>query len=100
MACNDFEMQIRIAEAELHIYALLESLDRRGNAAESERAHLDRVIDSGLDSLRGFGAATEAFGTRGFKVYSPRRTMKYLIAQWRWDRKVKAKKAQLQGERT
>jgi hypothetical protein len=97
MACNDFEMQIRIAEAELHIYALLQSLDPRPAGAESQRARLDRIISDGLSSLQGFAAATEAFGERGFAVYSPRRGLKYRIANWRWDRKVKAEeKAQLQ----
>jgi hypothetical protein len=91
MNCNDFTMQIRIAEAEMHIACLLESIDpRRQVDTESERDRLDRIIQDGLKSLEGFGTATEAFLALGFDKYSPRRGLRYRISKWRWDRSVNA----------
>lgn len=93
LACNDFELQVRLAEAESHVGALLDALDRPARGNESERDRLDRMVSVGLASLKGFNLATEALANRGFALYSPRRGVRYRIAQWRWDRAVKAEVA-------
>ena len=79
MACNDFEFQVRIAEAESHIAALLDSIQRPARGIESERDRLDRIIADGLTATQGFGMATEAFVKHGFEVYSHRRSARYRI---------------------
>lgn len=91
MACNDFAMQIRIAEAESHIYALLEVVDRPAKANETAHETQDRLgllIEDGLTTLKGFSTATEGFVSRGFELYSPRRGLRYRLAQKRWDYSV------------
>jgi hypothetical protein len=95
MNCNDFAMQIRIAQAEMHIGALLESIDPMHHLNESRSDRLDRIITEGLQSLQGFGTASEAFLKDGFDRFSPRRGLRYRIAKWRWDRLVKAEQAKL-----
>jgi hypothetical protein len=98
MACNDFQMQIHIAEAESHIYELLELVDQRelpDESQEQSQLRLRRIIDQGLVILTRFSAASEAFVSRGFKIYSPRRGVRYRLAHRRWDRAVEAERKRL-----
>lgn len=95
MACNDFRMQIHIATAESHIYALLETVDQprgSGETAVQARDRLNRILDQGEVHMKAFHTASEAFVSRGFQLYSPRRGIRYRIAQKRWDRSVAAEK--------
>jgi hypothetical protein len=101
MNCNDFTMQVRIAAAEMHIAALLETIDpARQVGIESQRDRLDRIIEDGFQSLQQFGDASEALVQHGFDRYSPRRGLRYRIAKWRWDRTVKAEQAKLDESTT
>ncbi|TMS53655.1 hypothetical protein [Mycobacterium sp. DBP42] len=84
------------------MYALLESLDppAEGQTAEAHRERLQRIVDDGVAGLKAFSAAIETLLSRGFKVYSPRRGLRYRIAQERWDRQVDAAKRRLEGDQS
>jgi hypothetical protein len=91
MACNDFEMLWRVAEAESQVGAFLELLTRSPTETAAEQlARLQRTPESGLRYLNGFAQAIEAFVKRGFAVYSPRRTLRFRWAQHRMNRQIKS----------
>jgi hypothetical protein len=91
MACNDFEMLWRVAEAESQVGAFLELLTRSPTETASEQlARLQGTPQAGLQYLNGFGRAIEAFVSRGFAVYSPRRSLRFRWAQYRMNRHIKS----------
>jgi leucyl aminopeptidase (aminopeptidase T) len=95
MACNDFELLWRVAEAEGQVGAFLELITRQPTeSAAEELARVRRTPEAGLQPLNKFGKAIEAFVNRGFAVYSPRRGLRFRWAQHRLNRQVKL----LQGD--
>jgi hypothetical protein len=96
MACNDFQLQVRVAEAEMHLVAFLKALEpeSRARLTETPRERLARIFLTGRRSVGGFNQATEAFLARGFKFYAPRRSCRYWLAERRFQRAAAAEAAQ------
>jgi hypothetical protein len=95
MACNDFELLYRIAEAESRLGAFAERLQRpTEESLEQQDRRLGRIFDDGRTDLQAFGAAIEAFQMRGFTVYSPRRGLRFRWQHRRFNRQVKAAESQ------
>jgi hypothetical protein len=45
------------------------------------------MMEKGIPLLNEFVLKTEALRRRGFEAYSPRRTARYRIAEWRFNRR-------------
>jgi hypothetical protein len=96
LACNDFEMLLRIAEAESKLIAFLAPLatvQSDGASMDVQRERLGHIFEGNQQVIRDFGAATDAFVQRGFAVYAARRGIRFRRANRRWDRQVEAAKA-------
>lgn len=55
-----------------------------------ERQRLTQMLEQGLPLLREFGEKTDALARRGFEAYSPRRSLRYRVKEWRFNRSVAA----------
>ncbi|GAY16238.1 hypothetical protein [Mycobacterium sp. shizuoka-1] len=93
LACNDFELQVRIAEIEMHLAVFLELLtEPKASDVAGELARLNRTVEVGSAAIDGFNQAARAFMQRGLDRYSPRRSIRCKLAERRWYRAVAAEK--------
>jgi hypothetical protein len=91
MTCNDFEMQLRVAEAEMAMAAFLAQIPRPATESIHEQhARLQQNFAAGKAIRDDFGRATEEFVQRGYTVYSPRRNRRYKRDERQWNREVEA----------
>ena len=90
LLCNDFELQVRIAEAESELVEFMGLIEvSPAESAEQHRAVRSKLVEDGPTVLSNFSDATDAFVKRGLDIYSPRRGPRYRLAKWRWDRQAK-----------
>jgi hypothetical protein len=88
-ACNDFEMQRRINDIDSTVIQFAALLPRSSpeETPPEERQRLTQLIEKGIPLLNEFVIKTEALRCQGFAAYSPRRTVRYRIAEWRFNRR-------------
>lgn len=88
LACNDFEMQLRIAELERSVVLFAAPLPASPNETpEQQIERLKQFLSQGLPMLQEFGSRTDALQRRGFELYSPRRSLRYRFNEWRFNRR-------------
>lgn len=86
LAFNDFELQRSIDEVENVVNQFLALLPRSSldETPEQQQLRLNQMLERGLPLLEDFMYKSEAVRRRGFEAYSPRRTARYRIAEWRF----------------
>lgn len=86
LAFNDFELQRSIDEVENVVNQFLALLPRSSldETPEQQQLRLNQMLEKGLPLLEDFLYKAEAVRRRGFEAYSPRRTARYRIAEWRF----------------
>jgi hypothetical protein len=95
MACNDFELLLRVAEAQSKLHVFTKRLERSPEETYDDgKRRLGALYDDGQALIKEFGQAIDAFVTRGFAVYSPRRGIRFRLRERQFNRLVKAAEAQ------
>jgi hypothetical protein len=89
IACEDFELQLCIADLERTVGEFAENLPRSpaSESAEQERERLTQMLQDGLRTLADFRIGSDALVRRGVEVYTSRRGLRYRRAQKRFERR-------------